>query len=141
MMPPQPRSPAIRVKKGDQQESFADNSRIPKSFFVPIENLRAQVPPQETTTTPNPMHAALENAVDEANREIEKANRQASEFAAFDKMKFSPEAGSMSDSTVPIDNHILNWRELVGLPQNPLLADQTSKHGAFDDVMKPLLTS
>lgn len=87
------------------------------------------------------MHAALENAVDEANREIEKANRQASEFAAFDKMKFSPEAGSLSDSSVPIDNHILNWRELVGLPTNPLLADQSPKQGAFDDVMKPLLPS
>ena len=97
-----------------------------------------------TTTTANPMSAALDKALAEANKEIDKANHQANEFANFNDLELnqpvsSPFGGgsvSLSDASVPIDNHILNWRELVGLPSNPLVDGNKLNS---NEVRKPLL--
>jgi hypothetical protein len=114
-----------------------------RSFFMPVRSPQEEVT-TTTTTTANPMSAALDKALAEANKEIDKANHQANEFAGLNDLKFnqpisSPFGGgtvSLSDASVPIDNHILNWRELVGLPSNPL-TDGNKLNS--EEVRKPLL--
>ena len=149
-----------QVFSNGQQESLPVTSPAPAPQKIPIENVPIKnIPlrsffmpvrsPQEeftttTTTTANPMSAALDKALAEANKEIDKANHQANEFANFNDLELnqpvsSPFGGgsvSLSDASVPIDNHILNWRELVGLPSNPLVDGNKLNS---NEVRKPLL--
>ena len=79
---------------------------------------------QEEVTTRNPLKDALSDALLEASREIDNANKQAvSHFVSFNDIDYSsrkstPAPLSYGEGSVPIDNHILNWRDLVGLPAN-----------------------
>ena len=79
-------------------------------------------------SAPNPLKDALASALNEASQQIDKANKHAKlNFVSFDDLDFSPRHStpapvSMSEESVPIDDHILNWRELVGLPaSNPVM--------------------
>ena len=70
----------------------------------------------------NPLKEALSKALEDASKQIDKANAHAAmKLASFDDIDFSPRKSnsrpiSLAEDSVPIDNHILNWRELVGLP-------------------------
>ncbi len=79
-------------------------------------------------STPNPLKDALASALNEASQQIDKANKHAKlNFVSFDDLDFAPHHStaapvSLSAESVPIDDHILNWRELVGLPaSNPVM--------------------
>ena len=142
--PPSPPAPIVErsVEKPRPQEQVQDPlfDFTPKTFFSPIEHVKPEKK-EPISTTQSPMHVVLANALDEANKDIDKASQHENDFASFDNIKFSTPTPftapvSLSDASVPIDNHILNWRELVGLPSNPLTEDQRRNS---NDVMKPLL--
>jgi hypothetical protein len=97
---------------------------------------------QRTVTTPNPLKAALSEALNEATKDIDKANAQAAtRLVSFDGLDYSPRNNpppvSLSQESVPIDDHILNWRELVGLPGSNPMKDPLNP--VSDDGVTPLL--
>ena len=96
------------------------------------------------TLTHNPLKDALSEALNEASKQIDEANKHAKmKFVSFDDIDFAPKKTkvavpvSLSDERVPIDDHILNWRELVGLPaKNPVM--EQSKP-VLNDGVTPML--
>jgi hypothetical protein len=101
---------------------------------VPNVLTSTRVSLNENKPTKNPLKDALSEALSEASRQIDNANKQASsEFVSFDGIDYSSHRTtaaplSFSGDTVPIDDHILNWRELVGLPSNnPIMETRMPK--------------
>jgi hypothetical protein len=73
------------------------------------------------THEPNELKDELTKALNEASHQMDKVSNSALAPNAFDDLVWKPssspiETMSLSEDTVPIDNHILNWRDLVGLP-------------------------
>ena len=103
------RKPAVEVKE-------------PEAAVPPIAQSvePVQAVPQ---TTPSPMKAALSKAMNDAMKQMDKVTDSALDLSTFDNLHYSAPAASrppvrmsLSEETVPLDSHILNWRELVGLP-------------------------
>ena len=82
------------------------------------------------TTTASPMKAELSRALNDAMKQMDKVTDSALDLSTFDNLRYVPPASpppvrlSLSQDTVPIDNHILNWRELVGLPSTNSLTEK-----------------
>ena len=92
--------------------------------IIPSEPTFSAVP-----TTPSPMKLVLTKELDDAMKQIDKVGTSALDMSSsFDNLKWTPKPMdrapmSLSEDTVPIDNHILNWRELVGLPSTNSLSN------------------
>jgi hypothetical protein len=95
---------------------------------APMIRLKNRSIPDDATTestTSNPLKDELTRALNEASKEMDKVKHNAAlSLSSFDDLDWKPESKktiprmSLSDETVPVDNHILNWRDLVGLPQS-----------------------
>ena len=120
-----------------------------RAVAAPVQEMREepvkqapQVVKQTVETTPSPLKVALAEALSEASKQIDKANAQtASHLVSFDNLDYSPRHNpppvSLSQDTVPIDDHILNWRELVGISGSNLAKDPPNP--VSEDGVTPLL--
>jgi hypothetical protein len=100
--------------------------------------------PLHDVPTHNPLKDALSVALTEASKQIDEANKHAKlKFVSFDDIDYNPRKArvaapvSLSDERVPIDDHILNWRELVGLPANNPVMEQSKP--VLHDGVTPML--
>lgn len=90
-----------------------------------------QAPKPSETRQPGssngPIKEAFSVAMEEAAKQIDQVNAKAAEITAFNQAEVAapfslPKEVSLSQESVPIDSHILNWRDLVGLPsRNPVI--------------------
>ena len=130
-VPLQPAPPATGILADQVQVKS-----VPTAAVAPVAKARVQVAPAET------VKSDLAKALEEASRQIDKANANTVDFASYENINFQPipptkAPMSFSEETVPIDNHILNWRELVGLPaNNPVVHNDA----AIMDATTPMLS-
>jgi hypothetical protein len=129
---PPPAPPVTEQKRvSEEPEGLIRTERFPEETKrIPPAHLT--IPSDEQLIpTKNPLKEALTDALKEASRQIDKANEHAAlNLVSFDDIDFAPKRStappvSLSQESVPIDNHILNWRDLVGLPpSNPVMKDR-----------------
>jgi len=119
-------------------------SRNP-STMIRLKN-RPPVEITTETTTVNPLKEELTKALNDATKEMDKVKHNAVlSLSTFDNLDWKPtvdkplERMSLSDGTVPIDNHILNWRDLVGLPSSSSPFSEDAKPTGLGDT--PLLAT
>ncbi len=130
--PSRPELPAAPPSRPVQAQAF--ELAPPKPAVELVEKAPVPAPALEEeliAPTKNPLKEALSSALDEASKQIDKANHNAAlKLASFDDIDFSPRREqqkpiSLAQEPVPIDNRILNWRELVGLPPaNPVMENR-----------------
>ena len=84
-----------------------------------------EVHAETVSTTASPMKVALSQAMNDAMKQMDKVTDSAVDLTSFDNLHYVPTQPpvkpvrlSLSEETVPLDSHILNWRELVGLPKS-----------------------
>jgi hypothetical protein len=96
----------------------------------PVSDPQTQANAQDPTqSTGGPIKAALSAALEEASKEIDQVNKHTAELTSLDKLStqssFKLPKISLSEESVPIDDHILNWKELIGVPdKNPLIENR-----------------
>lgn len=114
---PAPQTPVMQVRQRE------DPTVAPVAVQVQKQAVEAPVKEhlQEGAHETNELKDKLTRALTEASKQMDKVSNSALAPNAFDDLIWKPssspiETMSLSEDTVPIDNHILNWRDLVGLP-------------------------
>lgn len=139
--PPQAYSPQITAKvrddpmpvgpEGTVTLPVVDNQSSQGERSPTHGNSMAQAPKPSENRQPGssngPIKEAFSVAMEEAAKQIDQVNAKAEEITAFNQAEVAspfslPKEVSLSQESVPIDSHILNWRDLVGLPsRNPVV--------------------
>jgi hypothetical protein len=120
-------APPQAVQQSSEQVRIpvAAQDEKPPVSVAKFENPVVEAPVREHTQAekdePSELKDKLTKALAEASKQMDKVTNNALAPNAFDDLIWKPttpnvETMSLSDQTVPIDNHILNWRDLVGLP-------------------------
>ena len=103
-------------------DAQATQLAVPETYPNPGAQVNSQETklPEQSRSEPGPIKAALSAALDEAAKEIDQLNAHTAEMTTLDKLgsqsSFKLPKISLSEESVPIDDHILNWKELIGLP-------------------------
>jgi hypothetical protein len=113
-VPVRPADPAPRAE--------ATKPEVTRSVVPVNTQFKVDVPHVESPDTP--MKDALRKELDNAAKALDNIGSHTPDLSQFDNLSWqnpdrhNMQALSLSEDPVPLDNHILNWRELVGSNKN-----------------------
>ena len=120
---PKRESPSPPITQQVAEEPISTSAPTVVQLENPTVGSPVQVHAHDEKSEPNELKDKLSKALAEASKQMEKVSNSALAPNAFDDLIWKPSSSpmgtmSLSEESVPIDNHILNWRDLVGLPSD-----------------------